>query len=695
MSIIFSYPWWFLAFCVLTGGIYASGLYLKNKKNRELPLLWLRSLAFLRFLLVSILCFLLLSPLVKNIYRTIEKPLIVIARDNSMSILVNKDSTYYKSIFPKQLEQFSSKLSEKYNVVTYNFGEQLSENKPYDFTDKQTDIDEVFKEMEVRYSNRNLGALILASDGLYNKGITPLYHSSKIKAPVYTIALGDTSIRKDLLISAVDYNKVVFLGNQFPVDILVNATMLKNKSAILSVISEGKTVFEKKILIGQDRFNLSTSVLLTADKPGTRKVRIQLSNLDEEVTYQNNYQDIYIEVIDSRQKVLILTESPHPDIAAIQQSITSNKNYASEAYLIQDFKKSLKDYSLVVFYQIPSNSVQANNLISEVKGLSIPVLYILGNNTSVNLFNQLGVGLKINGNRNNSDEVQPVLNPDFTLFNLESNTRNMISRFPPLSSPYGNSFEISSSATPFLYRKVGSVSTKSALCIFSINDRQKICVLAGEGIYRWRLTEYSLTKNTLAFDEIINKTVQYLALKEDKSLFRVTVNSQFFENEPVFLDAELYNESYDLINQPDVKLELKSDDGKVYTYTFSKTSNAYKLNAGILPVGEYTYFASVNSNGKMQKKSGMFMVKPIQVEAIQTVADHQLLYMLSDNSGGEMVYPSQLDELLKIITNKEDIVSRSSEKKEMRDLIYYKWIFFLILALMGTEWFARKRQGVY
>lgn len=692
MSIILSYPWWFLAFCILAGAGYSAGLYYRNRRQKEIPLAWVRVLMGLRFLLVTILCFFLLSPLVKNLLRTVEKPLIVIARDNSASIPINKDSTYYRTVFPGQLDAFTEKLSSKYEVFTYTFGEKLEEGVPYDFSRKQTDIHTALTEIGVRYVNRNLGAVVLATDGLYNKGMNPLYDVANLKVPIYTVAMGDSNIHRDLIVSYVDYNRVVFLGNQFPISVTVDAYKLRGSAAKLTILSEDKVVYERNLTVDNEQFSSISTAALQADKPGIRRYRIQVTRLDGEMTYINNYQDIYIEVIDSRQKILILTDAPHPDIGALQQTISANKNYQSEVVLASAFNKNIRDYSLVVMYQLPSLTNSATNLITSINQAGVPVLYVLGNSSSVNSFNQLGAGMRIIGNRSNADEVQAVYNPNFTLFTFSDEARAMLSRFPPLSSPYGNNFDVSSSASVLLFRKIGSVSTQNPLMVFSSNGKQKTGVLAGEGIFKWRLFEYNQHQNHLAFDELFTKTIQYLAVKEDKSLFRVSVDNQFFENEPVIFDAELYNESYELIKGAEIRFDIRTADGKS-SYPGSTTTNRH--NAGILPVGDYKYIATAQHNGKSHRKEGMFTVKPIQVEAINTVADHHLLYMLASQSGGEMVYPQQLESLYDKILAKEEIVSKSRSQKQLHDLIHYRWIFFILLLLLALEWFFRKRQGVY
>ena len=77
------------------------------------------------------------------------------------------------------------------------------------------------------------------------------------------------------------------------------------------------------------------------------------------------------------------------------------------------------------------------------------------------------------------------------------------------------------------------------------------------------------------------------------------------------------------------------------------------------------------------------------------MADHRLLYQFAHDNGGEMVYPSSMNALSDMIRNKKGIVSVSYENKQLDDLINYKWILALLIALLGAEWLLRKRAGTY
>lgn len=650
-----------------------------------------RFLALVRFVTVSIICFFLLSPLIKNVFKKVEKPIIVVVRDNSLSIPLNNDSVFYRSIFPKQIDQFASDLGDEYEVVEYNLGDGIKSKEPLTYNEKITNISAALEDINLRFINRNLGAVVLASDGLYNQGMNPTFEVAALKAPVYTVALGDTSIKKDAMVKEVNYNKVVFLGNQFPIDMSIAANKLAGKSSTLSVTHNGNTLYSKGINISSNKFSSFQSCVLIADAPGTQRYRISISKIEGEATVLNNYYDIFIDVIDSRQKILILTEFPHPDIAAWNMAINENKNYQAEVGLVPAFNKNLKDYSLVIMYQLPTTSQNASNYIQQINNAQIPVIYTLGNSTNVQNFNAINAGMKVNGNRNNTDDIQGSINPEFSLFGLSDNLVKYFPKLPPLSGPYGSSFDVTPTTEILAYRKVGSVVTGFPLIGFNTINKHKIGIIAGEGIWKWRNYDYQMHKNHEIFFELVNKMIQYVAVKEDKSFFRVNSAQQFYENEPIVLFAELYNESYELINEPTVSLKISGIDE---TKTFSQAGKSYRAGIGILPVGEYAYQASVVYKGKTLTKSGKFIVKPIQLEALNTTANHDLLLKLSASSNGKMYYPQQLNELKKELLASKDITSLAFKQKQFKDLIHYRWIFFLLLFLLGLEWFVRKREGL-
>jgi hypothetical protein len=161
----------------------------------------------------------------------------------------------------------------------------------------------------------------------------------------------------------------------------------------------------------------------------------------------------------------------------------------------------------------------------------------------------------------------------------------------------------------------------------------------------------------------------------------------------VILNAELYNESFELVNSPDVNITLKNKTGRSYSFVFSRALNSYELDAGELPAGEYNYKA-LTSLGKLNYQAeGQFTISSQEAEYKQIIANHQLLYAISRQNGGEMLFPKQLDELPGLIRANEKVKSVSYENPKYSELIELKLLFFLIVVLLSTEWLSRKRNG--
>jgi hypothetical protein len=203
-----------------------------------------------------------------------------------------------------------------------------------------------------------------------------------------------------------------------------------------------------------------------------------------------------------------------------------------------------------------------------------------------------------------------------------------------------------------------------------------------------------LEQNHEVFNEIITKTIQFLSIKEDKSLFRVTTNAFFNENEAVIFNAELYNQNYELVNEPTVNLQIKNKENS-FVYSFSRTFSAYHLDAGRLPIGNYQWLATVEYGGQKHSKSGYFSVKKINVETANLVADHQLLKNIANINHGKMYTPYQLEEIEKDIKNNKEIVSIVRYAKKHNSLLNSVLLLTTLLLLLGVEWFFRKWSGGY
>lgn len=695
MEIITQSPSWFILLCVVAGAVYAGALYFRDKFNRTYGSRLAAVLGTLRFIVVTLLAFFLLRPLIKTIRHDVEKPIVVIAQDNSESLTVHQSKADYQNTYLPRLKALQEALGNDYEVRAMTFGESVKDGiDNVTFDEKLTDFNTLFDELTSKFSGRNLGAVVIASDGLYNKGSNPVYSSKKLNTALYTVALGDTTVHRDVLIAGVAANRLAYLHNKFPVEINVEGRKASGETVVLNVSHQGNTVYTENITFGSDRAFKTVQLLQEAKAVGLQKYTITVSTLKNEITTINNRKDIFIDVLDSRQKILILAAAPHPDVQALRESIQWNDAYTVEAELATKFRGNIADYNLVIFHQLPSLGGGGLQQVQNALSRSIPSLFIWAAQTDFKAFNDLETGFALQNYRNANTEVNASVATEFGLFRTEQPVLDGIRSFPPISVPFGD-MRFSPGVQTFLLQQVGQIKTDNPLIAFNKYRETKIGLIAGEGIWRWHLQAFRQFGSHDAFNDLTSRMVQYLATKEDKSLFRVNGKNDYPENEQVVFDAELYNASYEPIIDKDIRMVIRNESGNEYTYAFSPVNGRYRLNAGNLPAGNYSYMASVISDGQTLKKTGEFSITPLQLELTNTVADHRMLHQLATEHGGKMYVPEQMAQMAEDIRAREDITSVSYETKNLNDLIRFKWILFLLLFLLGMEWLLRKRAGTY
>jgi len=124
-----------------------------------------------------------------------------------------------------------------------------------------------------------------------------------------------------------------------------------------------------------------------------------------------------------------------------------------------------------------------------------------------------------------------------------------------LLAPFGD-IKKEAGGSSLLVQKIGSVETAQPLLFLGESGETRTAILCGEGLWRWRLNNYQLNGNFNGFNEIVSKVIQFLSTRENKSHFKIICRNSFPENDPVVIDAEVYNDNFELINTPDISISI-------------------------------------------------------------------------------------------------------------------------------------------
>ncbi|WP_460939869.1 vWA domain-containing protein [Spirosoma humi] len=715
MNFIFqSSPWWILV-CLFVGAVYAFAMY------QPLPRLagsgtatsgfdkrTTYGLAALRFVVVSFLVFLLLNPLIRSLRTLTEKPKVVLAIDNSESVAAAGRPALTRAL--ASLQTLQQQLTEKgLDVSIHTFGnaastdqEDQSDLTQIPFTHRTTDLSGLLSGIRSDYEGRNLTDVVLVSDGIFNQGLSPTF--GQYPFALQTIGLGDTIPKKDIQLKGIIANRIAYLSNQFPIKAEIVSNGYQGRSATVVLRQNGKELGRQSINFagkvgGQgDSFNQLT-FQTTATQKGVQHYVVEVLPQPGEFSTRNNRQDVYLDVIDGKEKVLLLALTPHPDVKALRNILEKNQNYELDVRILTGTPAEAtptadKTYDLVIFHQIPDNGGAGSPLLQKYLSKNTPVLFVLGNQSSLGPFNTSNPVMQVNAQPNQSDKVTGVFNPAFKQLNLDPERLAILSKLPPMSVPYGE-FRLQAGSEVVLWQQVGSVRTTKPLLALNVTSPRKTAVLAGEGLWSWRLEEYALTDKQEVVDELIQKVIQLISVKEDRRKLRVyPIRNEFVAGEKVIFETELYNDIYERLYDKPVRLEISDEKGLTRSYNYTPTEANSRFEISRLPEGSYRFKASVTVNNKAEQSTGQFVVRDLQLEALNTTADHGLLRQLAKQTGGQFYTVNQTDELVRTLTNRPH-PARLTSTEEMNELINWRWLFFVVLTLVSIEWGLRKFYGGY
>ena len=707
-NVIFqSSPWWLLV-CVGVGAAYAYALY------RPLPLLaggataggfdrrTTYGLAAVRFLVVSLLCFLLLNPLIRSLRTLTEKPRIVLAVDNSESVAAAGRPALNRAL--TALQTLRQQLTDKGMDVSVRTLTDTSAGSAdltqLPFTQRTTDLSGLLGGIRSDYEGHNLTDVVLVTDGIVNQGLAPTF--GQYPFAISTIGLGDTLAKKDVQLKGVVANRIAYLGNSFPIqaEVVSNGFQGGAATVVLRQVGAGGTreLGRQTIRFGRtDTFNQLT-FQTTATQKGVQHYVVDVLPQSGEFTAQNNRQDVYIDVIDGKEKVLLLGLAPHPDIRAIRAMLERNQNYEVDVRLltgsVDPAPPAGKKYDLLILHQLPDNRGIGTSVLQPLLAQPTPILFVLGTQSATGPFSTANPVMKVVGQPGQSDKVTGVFNPDFKQLNFDPTRLELLAKLPPMYVPYGD-YRLQPGSEVVLWQQVGSVRTTKPLLALNVTSPRKTAVLAGEGLWSWRLEEYALTDRQDVVDELMQKVIQLISVKEDRRKLRVyPIRNEFVTGEKVLFETELYNDIYERLYDVPVRLELTNESNQTRTYTYTPTAANSRYEISQLPKGAYRFRASVSLRGKNEQSAGQFVVRDQQLEALNTTADHGMLRQLASQTGGQFYRPNQVDALVNTLVARPH-PARLTSTEEMNELINWRWLFGVLLVLMTAEWGLRKFYGGY
>jgi hypothetical protein len=555
------------------------------------------------------------------------------------------------------------------------------------FTTARSDLQTLLYLAREPRGEAKVAATVLVSDGLYNEGSNPTLVPPRI--PTYTIGVGDTVRRPDTRIAAFKVNKLVAAGANYTARVEVQAQGIESQRLNLVIEQDGQTVGSRLLTLGGKAMRARVDFTIPAGDVGTRSLRVKLQPAQGEKLLTNNTATAFVEVARLAKRVLLAAAAPHPDVKAIRASLEGVDQLEVVPYIIGISPMPQGRFDVMILHGLPSRQAMPTTLLQMAERL--PVWYILTSETNLAAFSAQNAVLKVQSS-GGQDEVSAHFNPLFSRFLTESVRPDVLRTLPPLQVPFG-AYAAGAGTQVLLSQQIGRTENGKPLWIFgSGSGHAASVVLAGEGLWEWRLKEAFDEGTPTVVDYLVTRTVQLLAAQAERKRFRFQPLAPVSDlGSPVSFEA--YVE--DRTGQPaqggpiDVSIQGKGVSRQV---TLQSADGATGLEVSNLPEGTYTYSANTRLANEVLQDQGRFAIQATDLEDIGTGADFGLLRKLAQSTGAQFAPLGQEEKLVAtLIKNRPPATLRTRERADL--LIKEWWWIAAICLLYLVEIGVRKMRG--
>lgn len=664
-------------------------------------------LTLIRSLALILLLFIFFEPVLTLTKKNILAPLNLFFFDNSKSIAINDGTNRIDKI--KSLIEQTNSASLNGDKQIYSFGYDVNQVSTdslatFGFSETTTDFAKIFS--NINQTENNISSITIVSDGVITEGSTPIYSAEKLGIPVFTVGIGDSTQKNDVEIKNVINNEFIYA--ETPTTIL--ATILNKgfagKSSQISLYENTQLIEQKSLTLDASGVN-SISFDYTPKLSGEKKLTIRIANQNSESTFLNNQKVFYINVLSNKINVLLLSGKPSADLTFIKNSLSADENLkvntltqiSAGNFLEQNPQQKLDSADIIYLIEFPTNLTSEDFLTRLKNKLEIrntPFFLLLSGDVDLNKLNRISSLLSFSVQTIDKNYLQ--VQPDIQISEISNpvlinNLINDWNNLPPISQPL-ISLTIKPESKILSKVRINNQPRNNPLIITRSFGSKRSLAVIGKDIWKWKLQTAS--KNLTLFDNFIVGSTRWLNAPDDQKKVRIKTSKQIYSTgETVQFSAQVYDESFNPVNDAEVKIQINNKDQKQILLLSSVGGGLYEGNFTPEINGDYFFNGNSSINGKyLGDDKGSFNVGDVDIEMIETRMNYEFLNLLSNQTNGKYFSSEKYKDLLNLLDNRNK--SSSKEKFITSEIRLWsdEWLLIIVIILFAAEWFIRKRAGM-
>ncbi len=681
----------------------------------------------LRIAAAAVLLALLSEPASRMLLERTEAPGVAVLVDTSASMglsdrLGSRNETLAAVLSGDALKAIKT----RHRVHGYRFDEDLSplpeggaDSLSTDGTG--TDIGAALSFLKDGARSGRFSAAILVSDGNFTAGRDPLRAAEDLDLPLYTVGIGDTLGVRDISVSHLTVNEVVYAGSNVPVEIVVSGRGYGRMRVPVTLREEGRILQSEEVVLDGQEGDRTVVFHVLPETVGLHRYQVDVPELDGEITARNNRRVFTVKVLKSGLRVLYVEGTPRADMGFLRRALEKDASLEVTSIVFRPDGATYPEpmpasraewysYDLVILGSVDYERVQpwAHFLVSFVEergggliAVGGPHSFEMGGYAGTPVGNMMPFGIASTARGMTGKTFVPVLTANGTVHPITrldddpAESKLRWTELPPL--PGMNQVgHAKPGATVLAGNPTWRTENGDAPVIAEHRYGQgRVLGIAAQGLWRWDFMMWGSGGTNAAYERFWNNAVRWITVREASRRIRVASDKlQYRGGETIRFDGQIYDENYRPVEQADLSVTVRSEQEGAEARQLDLSSTGQGRYAGrlqFLPAGAYSFEAAAALNGlPMGADRGVFVVGEAGAEFERTRMNRTLLVQLAEMTGGKFYLPSQTERMADDV-DLDEITVREARTSTLWD---HPAVMMLLVGLLAAEWLVRRYAGL-
>jgi uncharacterized membrane protein len=650
------------------------------------------------------------------------------------------------------------KLAKDHEVHSFQFSDILSPIELANFQNleargSKTQLIYALNQLHKDFSNQALEAIFVFSDGIDNVVSSPQALENR-KIPIYTFGVGDPQKLIDVQIANLVTDEFAFLDKEVEIDVTVRGMGLKGKSVPITLTQNGAPLAIQSVEFPRDSHETMLKLSFTPRETGTFDYLVSIPIQAGEVVTDNNKKHFTLQVVRNKLRVLFVSGNPRWEYRFLRRALKKDPNVELVSFMIlrsafdivdvpndqlslipfpvhRLFTEDLPKFDLLIFdnfdYRPYFSPIYLENIRQFVEQQGKAFIMIGGEHSFNNgsyQFTPLERIIPVDINRMSSASQQPytqsqqggvptIYKDTFRIKLTEEGYTHPITRlledieqnkklWSEIPKSWGSNSVLKSKPGAITLgvhptRKTEQGIAMPVLIVQQIGEGRVMAMTSGS-TWRWSFENIGKGGSDQYYLQFWRQAVRWLTKAPELRLVKLKTNKKDYDRgEDVNIEVTVLNESYQPLNEAELRLTLQKTDGttqELSLFRSESTDGLFQTMTRPDQPGIYRLKVSAKYDGKLLGEDQQIVeVSTSDLELENPGLNSNFLKTLSDLTSGAYSHISSENEVKARFDLKLPMKVETTEVNNV-DLWDNPLSFALIFLLLCGEWFVRKRAGM-